>query len=248
VKVAPVESVFVRVAVTPPGGGGALVGGRGASLKVAVTVRAALIVTVQLPVPLHAPPQPVNVEPEAALAVSVTCVPAAYVLVHVAPHEIPLGELVTVPVPEPLFATDRTWDGVEGGGGGGVGEPTDPVVEPLMPRETVSPPAVKFTLPAKLPTVVGRNRTLTVRLAPGARVNDEPDTMLNGALVLADPEMLASPVLDTVNVRSTVVLTAMLPKLVVADGVTSRSAWATALAAPVQPLSLPLSSTAVILM
>jgi hypothetical protein len=224
------------------------VGARGTPLKVAVTVRAALIVTVQPPVPLHAPLQPANVEPEAALAVSVTRVPVAYGLVHVAPHEIPAGELVTVPVPEPFFETDRTGDGAEGGGGGGgEGEPTAPVVEPVRPRETVSPPAVKFTLPAKLRLVVGRNRTVMVRLAPGASVNDAPDTILNGALVLADPEMLASPTLDTVKVRSTVALSAMLPKLVVAVGVTWRSAWATALAALVHPLSLPLLSTAVIL-
>jgi hypothetical protein len=39
----------------------------------------------------------------------------------------------------------------------------------------------------------------------------------------------------------------MLPKLVAVDGVTSRSACATLLAALVHPLSLPLSSTAVIL-
>jgi hypothetical protein len=217
-------------------------------LKVAVTVRAALIVTVQLPVPLHEPLQPANVEPAAALAVSVTCVPVANVLVHVAPHEIPAGALVTVPVPDPFFATDTTWDGAEGGGGGGDGgAPDDPVVEPLTPRETVSPLAVKFTLPAKLPTEVGLNRTVTVRLAPGASVNDAPDTTLNGALVLTAPEMLVSPAFCTVKVRSAVALTAMLPKLVVADGVTSRSAWATAFAAPVQPLSWPLSSTAVIL-
>jgi hypothetical protein len=211
-------------------------------LKVAVTVRAAVIVTVQLPVPVHAPLQPANVEPDAALARSVTCVPAVYVLVHVAPHEIPAGELVTVPVPEPLFETDRTGDCV-----GAVGAPTDPVVEPVTPREIVSPPAVKFTLPAKLPVVVGRNRTVTVRLAPAARVNEAPDTTLNGALVLTAPEMLTSPALCTVKVRSTVVLIAMLPKLVAVEGATSRSAWATALAAAVQPLSLPLSSTAVIL-
>ena len=44
-------------------------------LKVAVTDRAAVIDTVQVPVPVHAPLQPANVEPLATAAVSVTVVP-----------------------------------------------------------------------------------------------------------------------------------------------------------------------------
>jgi hypothetical protein len=45
-------------------------------LNVAVTVAAALIVTVQVPVPLHPPPlHPANVDPDAAAAVSTTEVP-----------------------------------------------------------------------------------------------------------------------------------------------------------------------------
>jgi hypothetical protein len=41
-------------------------------LNVAVTDRAAVIDTVQLPVPLHAPLQPANVDPLDAAAVNVT--------------------------------------------------------------------------------------------------------------------------------------------------------------------------------
>jgi len=44
-------------------------------LNVAVTDLAASTVTVQAPVPLHAPLQPVKLDPEAAVAVSVTDVP-----------------------------------------------------------------------------------------------------------------------------------------------------------------------------
>ena len=44
-------------------------------LNVAVTARAAVIDTVQAPVPLHAPLQPAKVEPLAAAAVRVTDVP-----------------------------------------------------------------------------------------------------------------------------------------------------------------------------
>ena len=44
-------------------------------LKVAVTLRATVIASTQLPVPVQAPLQPPNAEPVAAAAVSVTDVP-----------------------------------------------------------------------------------------------------------------------------------------------------------------------------
>ena len=44
-------------------------------VKVAVTDCAALIVTVQAPVPVHAPLQPLKIDPDAALARRVTGVP-----------------------------------------------------------------------------------------------------------------------------------------------------------------------------
>ncbi len=44
----------------------------------AVTLRAAVMVTTQLPVPVQAPLQPVKVEPVAAAAVRVTLVPQSY--------------------------------------------------------------------------------------------------------------------------------------------------------------------------
>jgi hypothetical protein len=46
-------------------------------LNVAVTARAAVMDTVQVPVPVHAPLHPANVEPLVAAAVSVTEVPLA---------------------------------------------------------------------------------------------------------------------------------------------------------------------------
>ena len=70
--------------------------------KVAVTLVAALSVTVQVPVPEQPPPlQPVKVEPAVGAAVNVTAVPLANAAEHVAPHEIPAGLLVIVPVPVP---------------------------------------------------------------------------------------------------------------------------------------------------
>jgi len=80
---------------------------KGCSANVAVTLWAALIVTVQVPVPVQPPLQPVNVEPVAGVAVSVTAVPLANAVEQVAPHEMPVGELVTVPLPVPAFVTAR---------------------------------------------------------------------------------------------------------------------------------------------
>ncbi len=74
--------------------------------KVAVTVCAALIVTVQVPVPEQPPPlQPEKVEPAAGTAVKVTELPLAYVAAQVAPQAMPAGALVTVPLPAPVLLT-----------------------------------------------------------------------------------------------------------------------------------------------
>src|SRR5439155_18551266 len=81
--------------------------------KVAVTVVAALRVTVQAPVPEQPPPlQPVKVEPAAGVAVSVTAVPLVKLAAQVAPQVIPAGLLVTVPVPVPALETVRAKVGV----------------------------------------------------------------------------------------------------------------------------------------
>jgi len=74
--------------------------------NVAVTVRAALIVTVQVPVPEQPPPDhPAKSESLAGAAVSVTVAPEVNVNAHVAPQLIPAGDEVTVPLPAPAGAT-----------------------------------------------------------------------------------------------------------------------------------------------
>jgi hypothetical protein len=133
--------------------------------KVAVTARAALIVTTQSAVPAQAPPQPVKPEPAAALAVRVTAMPRVTDSEQAPLQLMPAGVLVTVPDPEPLLVTDS----VTG---------TLIVPDPLTPRETASTPAVKFTFPIKVLLVVGRNRTVTVWLAPGASEKEPPDRVL----------------------------------------------------------------------
>jgi hypothetical protein len=76
-------------------------------LKLAVTLRAALIVTVQVSeMPLHAPLHPPKVLPPLGAALSVTTVPSSYVAAHdVAGHTMPAGLDVTPPEPEPAVDT-----------------------------------------------------------------------------------------------------------------------------------------------
>ena len=76
--------------------------------KVAVTEVFAFIATVQVPVPVHAPPlHPVNTEPADAAAVKITLVPELYGAEHVAPQLMPVGALVTVPLPAPALVAVR---------------------------------------------------------------------------------------------------------------------------------------------
>jgi hypothetical protein len=82
-----------------------LLGGTVVCANVAVTLLAEFMVTGQVPLPLHAPPQPVNVEPPAALAVSVTGVPLLKLFEHVEPQLMPVGLDVTVPLPVPVLDT-----------------------------------------------------------------------------------------------------------------------------------------------
>src|SRR6266702_3468005 len=78
------------------------------SVKVAVTLGACVMLTVQEPVPLHPSPlQPANVEPLAATAASVTLVPELNGALHVLPQVIPAGLEVTVPLPVPAFTIVR---------------------------------------------------------------------------------------------------------------------------------------------
>jgi hypothetical protein len=76
-------------------------------LNVAVTDLAALMVTLQVPVPLHAPVQPAKVDPAVAFAVRVTTVPLAKFALQVVGQVMPLGLLLTLPLPLPAKVTER---------------------------------------------------------------------------------------------------------------------------------------------
>src|SRR5258707_4449456 len=78
----------------------------GVRLKVAVTEVAALMVTVQPPVPLQPPPDhPAKKDPEVAAAESITTVPELKLATHVDPQEMLPGDDVTVPAPVPFLPT-----------------------------------------------------------------------------------------------------------------------------------------------
>lgn len=81
--------------------------GKVAGMKLAVTAVAAVIVTEQVPTPEHPPPlQPANTDAaDVGEAVSVTTAFCRNVVEHVAPQLMPAGELVTVPLPAPVFET-----------------------------------------------------------------------------------------------------------------------------------------------
>src|SRR2546428_1301143 len=91
------------------------------SVNVAVTVVAALRVTVQAPGPEQPPPlQPLKVEPVVGAAVSVTAVPLAKLAAQGAPQMMPAGAPGAAPPPGPPFPTRRgKGRGEEGGTAGG---------------------------------------------------------------------------------------------------------------------------------
>jgi hypothetical protein len=76
-------------------------------LKAALTSSAAFIVTLHEPIPLQAPLQPQNSDPEAGEAVSVRAAPVAKLSEHDVPQLMPAGLLITVPLALPASNTDR---------------------------------------------------------------------------------------------------------------------------------------------
>ena len=75
------------------------------ALNVAVADVFALIVTLHVLVPLHAPDHPANVDVLLAVAVSTTAVPLEKLALHVCPQFTPAGLLVIVPPPLPELCT-----------------------------------------------------------------------------------------------------------------------------------------------
>jgi hypothetical protein len=79
---------------------------RGPCSKVAVTIRSAVMATLQVvPLVLSQPAQPANVKPASGDAVSDTAVPESSEALQAAPQLIAPPAPVTVPVPLPPFST-----------------------------------------------------------------------------------------------------------------------------------------------
>jgi hypothetical protein len=73
---------------------------------VAVAARSAVSFSLQFAfVPAQSPDQPVNLEPPAGLAFSVTDAPSWNVALQTLPQLIPAGFDVTLPLPVPAFVT-----------------------------------------------------------------------------------------------------------------------------------------------
>lgn len=100
-------------------------------VNVAVTLFAVSIVTVQLPVPVHAPDHPVKREPWPGDAERVTVAAARYISEQSEPQEMPAGEEFTEPDPVPFMLTVSEF--VEGSGRGCGG--TGPVIVLLISFE-----------------------------------------------------------------------------------------------------------------
>ena len=77
------------------------------SVKVAVTSRSAVMVTVHVPVPVHAPLQPSKKDPGNGVAVRVTEAALLNPAEQIEPQLMPAGLLLTVPLPLPDLDTVR---------------------------------------------------------------------------------------------------------------------------------------------
>jgi hypothetical protein len=159
----------------------------GGPLNAAVTFRAALMVTTQLPVPVHAPDQPTKVEPALGVAVSVTTESVGNVLEQTEPQEMPAGLLLTGPLPLPDLATVRIW-------------PTLKVAVTLRAADMVT---TQVVMPLQAPdqpakTEPGLGAAVSVTALPDAKsaVQDEPQEMPAGTLVTGP---LPAPALPTLK-------------------------------------------------
>jgi hypothetical protein len=137
------------------------------------------------------PPARLNDAPETTLnganvvAVPVSVPPPAFVTTSELFADAPTltGPKLTV-----VGATDKM-AGEEGGD----------VPVPVTAAEVTPPVEVKVTLPVNVRAAAGLNCTTTVWLAPPARLNDTPETTLNGVMADAVPVSVPPPVFVTVN-------------------------------------------------
>jgi hypothetical protein len=155
------------------------------ALKVAVTLRATLIVTVQVPVPEQPSPlQPANVEPAAGVAVRVTTVSWSYWCWQLAVQfSAPPSD--TDPVPAPASVTDSGWLTM------GVTEAGSELVQKEKP------------VPSPVVAGLFKPGTVTCTTSPGAISNPTPTIRVPPAPPAQDPP-------PSVSVVSSMMVQAML--------------------------------------
>ncbi len=156
-------------------------------VKVADTLFAALMVTMQLPVPLQAPPQPVNVQPLAGVSFSVTCVPLPKFALQVEPQLMPVGELVTVPLPVSLTESVNSCVNV-----------ADTLSAALMVTMQLPVPLQAPLQPVKVPPLAG----------VAVRVTCDPPVKL---ALQVEPQLIPAGVLATVPLPFTLTLSVASP-------------------------------------
>ncbi|MBK7660155.1 MAG: hypothetical protein IPJ28_13885 [Betaproteobacteria bacterium] len=153
------------------------------SLNCAPTLLAASIVTLQAPVPVHAPLQPAKKESATGAAPSATETPELKFALHVAPQSMPPGVDVTTPPPPPVFViVSANWP-----------EETVSValaVLPLAPFADVTTPVVLLYVPtlALVTFTVTVQMALTAMLPPVSETLPEPATA-----VAVPPQVLTRP-------------------------------------------------------
>src|SRR5262245_32582430 len=159
-------------------------------LKVAVTERAAFMVTVQLPLPVQAPDQPAKRERVEAAAVRVTVAPSRKAWVQLLPQLIPAGLELIVPAPLPARVRLSVWSASKVA----VAAWSEPIDRVQLPVPEQAPDQ-----PLKEEPVAGVAVSVT---GPPLREAEqvEPQSIPAG-LEVTEPEPL--PALATVSVLST---------------------------------------------
>jgi hypothetical protein len=202
VQLMPPVPVTVPVPVPSP----VTVTGNDVGMKSAVTDCAELMVTEQAPVPVQAPPQPLNTDPSAAVDVRVTTVPLSNFALQVAPQLIPAGELATEPEPVPVLLTSSAY-WVMAGVKVAVtlwlefnvtSHATGSVQAPLQPLNTEPGPGVAARLTA-VPEAYGAEQVPEEQVMPAGELLTVP---------VAPPE--SATVVDSVNKGANVAVTSVV--------------------------------------
>jgi hypothetical protein len=134
-------------------------------------------VTAQAPVPVHAPLQPANAEPAAGAAARLTTAPEPKDAEQEVPQLIPVGKLVTVPMPVPDLLTFRAKVGTK--------VAVTATSEVKATEQVPVPEHAEPLQPAKVDPAAATALRVTAAPELNGAVHDDPQLMPPGALVTA---------------------------------------------------------------